>query len=191
MQSEQAREAEVEQETDSEEGITEEDTPSCSHAVAQSAAKSQGAFAHSDSQAAAERLSAEEDAPVCSHASADGPASTHGVSAHKDGQAAAATLKASAPGYGQGAHVEVNTGRPAGSGSGSGGDGGVGGERSASGAGEASRVDREEFLELMRARFLAGLDDLDYNPIDSDRGLDEDFRDLAEQDAQDKYFDSD
>ena len=181
----------MEQETDSEEGITEEDTALCSHAVAVSAAKSQGALAHSDSQAAAARSSAEEAAPVCSHASANGPASAHGVSAHKDGQGAAATLRASALGYGQGAHVEVNTVRPAGSGSGSGGDGDVGGERSASGAGEASRVDREEFLELMRARFLAGLDDLDYNPIDSDCGLDEDFRDLAEQDAQDKYFDSD
>ena len=181
----------MEQETDSEEGSTEEDTPSCSHAAAESAAKSPGALALSDGQAAAARSSAEEDAPVCSHAGADGPASAHGVSAHKGGQAAAATLRASEPGYGPGAHVEVDTGRPAGSGSGSGGDGGVGGERSARGAGEASRVDREEFLELMRARFLAGLDDLDYKPIDSDCGLDEDFRDLAEQDAQDKYFDSD
>ena len=68
---------------------------------------------------------------------------------------------------------------------------GAGGGR-AGGPAPASAADREDFLELMRARFLAGLDDdVDYAVIDADASLDEDLRALEEQDALDQYFDGD
>ena len=70
------------------------------------------------------------------------------------------------------------------------GDAGMGGGGGGGGASATAAVDKEDFLELMRARFVAGLDeDVDYAAIDADRSLDDDFRALAEQDALDEYFD--
>ena len=69
---------------------------------------------------------------------------------------------------------------------------GMGGGGGGGGASATAAVDKEDFLELMRARFVAGLDeDVDYAAIDADRSLDDDFRALAEQDALDEYFDGD
>lgn len=69
---------------------------------------------------------------------------------------------------------------------------GMGGGGGGAGASATAAVDKEDFLELMRARFLAGLDeDVDYAAIDADRSLDDDFQALAEQDALDQYFDGD
>lgn len=52
---------------------------------------------------------------------------------------------------------------------------------------------RADFLDEMQARFLQGLDDgeVDYDVIDGDASLDDDWLDQVTQDAQDAYFDAD
>jgi hypothetical protein len=52
---------------------------------------------------------------------------------------------------------------------------------------------RADFLDEMQVRFLQGLDggEVDYDAIDGDASLDDDWLDQVTQDAQDAYFDAD
>ena len=53
--------------------------------------------------------------------------------------------------------------------------------------------DFEIFLSEMKSRFLAGGDSqyIDYAAVDADTSLDEDWAAIANQDAQERYFDAD
>lgn len=53
--------------------------------------------------------------------------------------------------------------------------------------------DFEIFLSEMKSRFLAGHDSsfIDYAAVDADASLDEDWAAIANQDAQERYFDAD
>jgi hypothetical protein len=52
---------------------------------------------------------------------------------------------------------------------------------------------QDEFIETMKLRFINGKEDgaFDYRTVDRDAGLDEEWARCIDQDAQDKYFDSD
>ncbi|BDA42579.1 hypothetical protein COCOBI_03-4720 [Coccomyxa sp. Obi] len=56
-----------------------------------------------------------------------------------------------------------------------------------------AKEDFENFLSEMKSRFLAGKDSsfIDYTAVDADASLDEDWAAVADQDAQERYFDAD
>ena len=194
---EQAREAEVEQESDSEEEEAAEGRSGC---VGSGGDDDEGG-GEGCGGAARPRFAGREEAlvgaaPAAQSAArnlrAEGPDTQGAVDSSSLGEHASG-----GHGGGGGSSVGgsgVGSAR-AGTGAAEGGDGGgsgagAGGERA--GRSATAAVDKEEFLELMRARFLAGLDDdVDYAAIDADRSLDEDLWALAEQDALDRYFDGD
>ena len=56
----------------------------------------------------------------------------------------------------------------------------------------ASQENQEILVGIMRARFLSGEDSaVNYRNIDNDASLDDDWAALAENDAQDRYFEDD
>ncbi len=218
LQSEQDREAEVEQETESESDLSEE-AGEAEASEGSEAEERRGAGAGDEDGArrrggqgdVAGRAGANR-AAAAQHARPHGQVAGAGAGAAPDVAPAApgaARGGASPEGAtGGGASHDGATGgggarelaastsaagvTPSGDARGSGG-GGPGEEprHAGRGPGGAAAADREDFLELMRARFLSGLEtDVDYGAIDGDAGLDEDLHGLADQDAQDKYFDS-
>ena len=68
-------------------------------------------------------------------------------------------------------------------------------ESTAGGAagGEGSAQDFDMLLSVMKARFLSGQDGafVDYKAVDADASLDDDWAAVANQDAQERYFDAD
>lgn len=70
-------------------------------------------------------------------------------------------------------------------------------EEGASGTNGGAPYDAEEdfenFLSEMKSRFMAGKDSnfIDYTAVDADASLDEDWAAIADQDAQERYFDAD
>ncbi|KAK9843401.1 hypothetical protein WJX81_000580 [Elliptochloris bilobata] len=211
---EQAREAEVEQETDSEEeeehiegasaGASEDMRQASDTTPARetSAAQPSGASDVEPQPAAGPRAAARAAATGTSAGQHPGKGNT-GVAGAELRSSGGITFGDGDGGGGDAAAAASAGGRAsssvaaAGVHQGAAGGGGGGAGARASGAEQGGRAvraesaDREDFLELMRARFLSGQDDVDYGKIDADGTLDEDLRDLAEQDAEDKYFDSD
>lgn len=63
----------------------------------------------------------------------------------------------------------------------------------AAASGDQYELNFEIFLSLMKARFLAGEDSryIDYAAVDANTNLDEDWAVIADQDAQERYFDAD
>ena len=70
-------------------------------------------------------------------------------------------------------------------------------EEGASGSNGGAPSEAEEdfanFLSEMKSRFMAGKDSdfIDYTAVDADASLDEDWAAVADQDAQERYFDAD